>query len=535
MDFFLFDQSNIPQDFLFQGYCFIDTDYIAGESGALGYMAETGKKILSGHDGCYFWGNPLGDGYQFGSDFQGNSRIYLYQREERWAISNSFGKLLDHIRKNEWPFSICSHQLDSWRIRSPFGQQPSSFKTAINEISLVPSWCEVSVNGDGAKITHRKYQGQFESYASAVSHYVGIWSGRISTLSSDEDICVSVDVSGGVDSRVNLALILKMREKGIGGNIRFSSLKYGGVKGDFEVALRLAEKYRFPLNDRKSKSDYSLSTDEALQCTDDFLIGSYTSLRPFRTKPNPLSVKIGGGAGEIFRPFFADSFSDEFLDKLRGSFSSDKFFANWKADVVDAMETLRVRDPGKTDPLILHYREFRSRFHTGGAANMVTAAMPFQSRAAYEIAWTATGSQIKDGQIGYDLIGATFPQLLVDDYDHPGKKPTQRNLDNIFPEIDFDARPGRVYVDKNHDPAPNSESLSDFLKKYYEVFGEKIRDWPMVEKLSANDIIRSSLETGRLPRPPEGASLHRLKLAVKIEELCASRRSNSGELELSDL
>ncbi|WJS86325.1 hypothetical protein [Paracoccus sp. TOH] len=527
MDFFLFSQDSLPQEFYFDGYCFLGSDYISGREGVIEYERENCRLIEFDEDGCYFLGRPTDGGFKFGADFQGNARIFLYRSEKRWALSNSFARLLDHIRANDLPFSVCSHQLDSWRIRAPFGQQPNSFKTAINEIVLVPSWCEVIVGGDGAKLNPRKDRNNGAIYQEAISNFVRVWANRIASLVDRSDISVTVDVSGGVDSRANLALLLAMRSKGFGNNVHFNSSKTGGVKGDFEVASKLAEKYHFSLNQPRLQTDLYLSTDTALRYTEDFLLGSYASLRPFRTKPNPFNVKIGGGAGEIFRPFFADRYSSDFLDSLKLAFSSDTAFQNWKADVLETLEILRARDMQQTDPLVLHYREFRSRFHTGGATNMITAAMPFQSRAAYQIAWSASNNKIQDGQIGYDLIGSVFPELLNDDYDNPSKKPTENNIRNLVAPVDFDVIPGKVYVSIDAGNVPSQESVAQFLKQYYKKFCTDLSSWPIVEKLTADEIVRSSLTSGRFPRPPEGASLHRMMLAAKIETLYASRRSNS--------
>ena len=149
---FLLSSFHNNSDFLFQGYCFVDCDYIFGQKGAERYISETGNRIEGGEDGCYVVAYRTGDEYRISCDYAGYKKILYYfdPMSRVWAVSNSLNVLISHLKRKGIIVTPNLSQLYFHaQVKEMFGQQLASFSTIANHIRLLPTCCNLIIGEKG--------------------------------------------------------------------------------------------------------------------------------------------------------------------------------------------------------------------------------------------------------------------------------------------------------------------------------------------------------------------------------------------------
>lgn len=373
-EFFVIDSDNLEsvQSKLY-GFCIQNGQFIENE-------ADVDENKLAG-DGTYILVKRAGDKIKIYQDFSGAYGLYLFCKDEYFALSNSFVRLVDYIKKNYdvtvntdftnalIPCELCSMGYD---------------ETPVNEICLLDRAviAEIDIKN---KTLKQKFVDYYENTVD-VSSKEGIeildrwhdkWAKLIRNIvSTDEEL--QADLSGGFDSRMTFSL-LASSDIDLG-KVCINSAhddKYTHSE-DYEIASQIAEFYNFVLNNRShfSKEHYNFSLE------DSFNISFYTKLgfhkqmyfKYYRAKKPRFS--LGGAGGESIRAYWDADFekgishlsesSKNYPVNARFKKSVESFLRDAYAKICKKFASFgRVIQP--IDSTCNLYREGRARNHFGKA------------------------------------------------------------------------------------------------------------------------------------------------------------------------
>lgn len=446
---FLTTNSSPPADGFFQGYCFHGTDYIFGQEGVNEFEDTTGQNISGGLDGCYALARRDGDSFIFTNDYAGYKLLYYYHDGSTWAVSNSLAQIVDHLRALGIRILPNYSQLSAALSDGSASSQLFSFETTVRNIRLAPRATDLVVTPDRVVLAQRPGFKK-EEYGAGLSRHLDLWAGRFETLILDDEVGVTTDITGGVDSRTNFGL-LALAKRRLGGVGSYPRLNCGSTPTnteDLDVALKLGEHYGLEINDERRFPRYNLTPEECYQTFRDLNVGvSYTLYMPVEG-PTPRKISFGGGGGEIHRKFYEGHIKTKDVERFFSSYGSRLKYPwlsqEYTRDGRDALEF--ATRPG-TDPLRVHYREFRHRYHVGRTPRYGVSFTPLDSVTADLTQSQAGQDRLDDGQFNYDVLASLDPELLEMPFDKPSKAPNPQVQDRLTRvEVSQDARPGRVWA-----------------------------------------------------------------------------------------
>lgn len=409
-----------------------------GQQGAAEYVRRTRRPIGPGNDGCYVTANSVGDEYRIGADSRGLKTLFMYLADGDWAVSTSFSLLVEHLRAHGATLSVRPAALAAFAAPREFADQLSSFRTHFDEIALLPSFASVVVRGSGVEV--RYHSGALRhSYEHALFDFVHTWRGRMATCTQNDFTRVHMDLSGGIDSRMVFAFALaddafttKNERHTIGSGQHQAT--------DYAIASEIVHHYSESFGKRmrgRGKWSHSL----ALENWRDDSLGVYLPFYRHGGSLDPTAIHGHGAGGGNFRPHFLGSSVQAPVDRCQSSIS-DEYFEAWRSDVVAGSELLQQQRPG-VHPLILHYREFRNRFHFGHRPRHSLVFTPLESILTDSI--TDREDSRDERQIYFDVMESLAPGLMGFRYDNMIKSPTRDILRGLTTVDRADAIPGSIY------------------------------------------------------------------------------------------
>lgn len=492
---FLVTRSNPPEDGFFQGYCFYETDYIFGQEGVQEFEAHTGNKVSHGLDGCYALARKDGESYIFMNDYSGYKMLYYYHDGSIWAVSNSLAQIVDFLRKSSIRITPNYAQLSAILSDGSANSQLFSFETAVQNVRLVPRATDLVVTPE--KIVLRQWPAIDKiDYGAGLSRHLDQWAGRFETLILNDEMGITTDVTGGVDSRTNFGLLALAKSR-LGGQGSYPRLNCGSTATnteDLDVATKLGQRFGLEINDERRFARFNLTAEESYQTFRDLNAGSsYTLYMPVEG-PHPYKVSIGGGGGEIHRKFYEGHIKSKDTERFFSSYGSRLKYPWLSAEYIrNGRDALNFNTTPGADPLRAHYREFRHRFHVGRAPRYGVAFTPLDSVTADLTQSQAGQDRLDDGQFNYDVLASLNPELLEIPFDRPSKAPNERvraRLTRV--EVPQEARPGRVWA-----PAPEERNVARSAIKR----NEQLRDAtetamadPFVADFWGQEVIHSANE-----------------------------------------
>ncbi len=191
----------------FEGYCFSGSDYVAEEDGYRAYVSSGGS-VSPGLDGCYAVIRKTDAGVEFGTHARGLRRLFVYENGAQWAVGSSLSELADHLRSHGVHLKPCLPVLRAFGVRKSLTAQLSTLQTIFQDITLVPSYCVVRVEHDVVSVVPRAEPADYAPYERDLQVYVETWLSRFQTLYQHPDSRFTVDLSGGLDSRLVFAFVL---------------------------------------------------------------------------------------------------------------------------------------------------------------------------------------------------------------------------------------------------------------------------------------------------------------------------------------
>lgn len=456
---FLFSSfTGAPRDF-FHGYAFADVDFVHGQAGYEAYRQATGREIRPGEDGSYVVARQAGDGVEFGTDYSGLQKLYYFTDRRAWCVSNSLSRLAEHLREHGIHLGVNVPQLAAFGVGNTLTAQLSSFETPLRGVRLVPSMCTVILRGGRLRL-RRLPPLDAVPHEEALATFLGTWRGRITTLLADPRTSITSDLTGGMDSRAVLAMIQSC-DNGSAASVDFLSNTSERLAADLRAATAIAERYGIQLNRRSRVTPDRASGPSRHRVWRELSLGTYLPVYFHLREASPFHIHFHGGGGENHRLFYPYPSVDEFLAQMRTL--PPRTYRGWRAAARKSIRFL-TRGNGDVDPLILHYREFRNRLHSGRAPQYGTVIAPLSSKLLDQV--SAHRAVVTGQQINIDIMENLLPGLADMPYDEEEKRPGAAQYANVTAvTVPEPTRAGRAYTSDDVSTAPtlNGPSAPELL------------------------------------------------------------------------
>lgn len=325
--------------------------------------------------GAYVYVKSFEDEITISNDFLGSYGLYLYQKDDYFAISNSFYKLFNHLKythklspNNNYIKSFLSHRTLCTLAYC---------ETAINEIQLLPRNIIVHINKKNNKIEIEEieYKENYISIDTAegfeiIDEWYFKWIAVIRSIIENSSN-IRLDLSGGFDTRIIAALVFSA-------NIDLNTINIYSINNkvtmleDFEIASQIADSFGFDLN---IYNDNIIT--EPIENIEGFFDASFYTKFAINNQYNfkytyplePLYAFTGSGGGCIrgHPNMSTDDYYDVWIKRAK---KSDSSLIKPTRELLDnGFSKIRDIYPENDDELPWrHYKETRLRYHFGKLA-----------------------------------------------------------------------------------------------------------------------------------------------------------------------
>ena len=312
-------------------------------------------------------------------DFNGSFGLYVYKNSDGFfAISNSFIHLVNQI-KNKHKISFNYDYAYTFYNCDVCHSNYSD--TMINEISLLPKDCFVSINKNSRNLTVNNIDWNLNSIdidskegINTLDKWCLKWTSIFRKLKSNTNN-ISVDLSGGFDSRMVFSLF-------VNSGVDLNTIKIHTIEDDlhvhgedYKIASKIAEYYGFSLNNDSNITKKVLPMDNmegALALSLYPKMGFHKQMYIKNYYAEDPQYTITGAGGECSRAYWVYSFKEYLHKQVDKCKDSQPFLKNYiEREFFKIFNELSNRynidfnDPQLSEIL---YRDARARNHFGKTA-----------------------------------------------------------------------------------------------------------------------------------------------------------------------
>jgi len=407
--------SSPPDSSFFWGVAFEGSDIIFQEHGLMERNQNKTTRFKP-EEGSYIIGEFVENKLTLRTDPFGNCKLYLYRRDGDWAISDSYYNLLSFAKEQNFPLTPNIGHIEAQRIGGMMGDQFISFTTAFEEVRLLPQWQSVEISSENQVQFHTiaLYKGSGE-YMQSLVDFLNKARSRMKTWIEHPRFTVSSDITGGIDSRIPLAMIASL---GLEASVSVLS-KPGDseqITLDREISTEMVDLVGF----RHLHAFPSFSQTLTFETWRERCLGLYPIF--FVRSDYPFSQqRLTGKAGELYRNQYRKFWKDTALgtiDSFRTKFHTEAGFSKAKRDFLASCEELQTGYFAGVGIANAHYRSFRNRFHF--AQDM---SLEFYSSREFQHAFDKI-CPIKNEDffsVYHDMIRLLYPQFLEVRFDSEEK------------------------------------------------------------------------------------------------------------------
>ena len=341
-------------------------------------LTEDAAKNLDGR-GCYVYVDVKDGQITIKQDLNGCWGIYLFRHGDYFALSNSFFRLLDHI-KFKYPLTVnrdyCHHLLLEGFCSDAYSE------TAVNEVQLIERNAIIQIdvankNLDFEFIDYRENTVPLDSEEgiATLDSWIEFWSNVMRGVAKNTKF-LSADLSGGFDSR--LALIVALHS-GINLNeMQIYSIKdeFHTHKEDYEIASQIADHYGFKLNQTLPENpSLNLSFSDAWNNYSYSVQTVHSTFMFFSKKPINKCYQLTGYGGEMIRDYwlrfnFEKWYSSTINLSKRYHYPLSDELAHsieiiLKSGFNKVRDKYKIEDQNSSHTLQYFYNEARGRHHFG--------------------------------------------------------------------------------------------------------------------------------------------------------------------------
>ena len=374
-EFFLIDSDNLEQvKTRFYGFSVQDTG-IFDESN----ITEKAIESLDGC-GCYVSVRVNDGKITIQQDFNGNWGIYLFRKDDYFALSSSFFLLAEHLSK-KYPLTLnrdySNHILLEGLASLAYSETP------INEISITDKnsvftidIAEKTLMESASTCIEDIYRLDTEEGLRTLDHWFDRWTRIFRNLQKKSDR-ISVALSGGFDSRITFLLLLKSGADlsrvwvhSINDNLHTHA-------EDYKIASSMAERFGFELNRKFTpvqQLNYSLNDIVNIEYYAKFGFHKEMYWKPVRRAEKQFSVP--GAGGECVRAHW-DQSATEFIEQVKKR--AQRYTPDVRNEMRESAEKImrhackvigekyQISDPDSKEYPSDIYKETRNRSHFGKA------------------------------------------------------------------------------------------------------------------------------------------------------------------------
>lgn len=360
-NFFVIDSDNLKnlKTRLF-GYIISDNEVITNEN--------WGKKVKIDGTGAYVFIFKSKNQINIFQDLNGSFGLYFYENDGYFAISNSFLKLLGHV-KEKYELSLNQDYL-KLLITVPIYSTLYD-ETPINEIKILPRNFKVEIDINTKKVNFTKID--YKENSVNLNSKEGIlildtwyekWIKIIRNLLIQSNN-LSYDLTGGLDSRTVLTLLLTS-------NIDLRSIQINslpGIKEDYEIAEKISKHFNFELNKKLNINFQYIDDIETLLDISFYpKLGFTKGIHPENKIYDEPLYTVTGFGGESIRDYPYTSSEDSIRYRANSGMKySYEFGEQLKKITKDNFDKLS-KDYGITnsnDLMTRLYKETMSPYHFG--------------------------------------------------------------------------------------------------------------------------------------------------------------------------
>lgn len=302
-EFFLIDSENLSAvQTRFYGYSIQSSGIYDADN-----LTEEAVAGLDGR-GCYVYVEARDGQITIKQDLNGCWGIYLFRHGDYFALSNSFFRLLDHI-KFRYPLTVNRDYCHYLLLYSYASYMYS--ETAVNEVRLVDRSAIIHIDAatkslEMEMINYREQSisPDSEEGVATLDRWFDFWGKVFRGVAQHTDF-FQADLSGGFDSRISFVPLVSSGVNLDDMQINSINDKLHTHAEDYKIATQIAEHYGFRLNKslpERQFLNYSL--------TDVFNSNLY-SCQTFANIPRLESKKsvyklysVNGAGGETIRDYF---------------------------------------------------------------------------------------------------------------------------------------------------------------------------------------------------------------------------------------
>ncbi len=379
--FFVIDSTNLGDvKTKLYGYC------IANDDSSLFNESEGTEQIIQSlnpdnySDGAYVLVQNFITEIRISQDFVGSFGLYLYEQDKYFALSNSFVFLVDFLKQKK-PLTLDRDYINAYFLSDLTSMAYS--ETMVKEIRCLPKNVRIIINKNNGTLAlktvdYKENTVPIDSLQALkiLDQWYYKWISIINYLKSKTSK-ISVDLSGGMDSRMTFLLFIK---SGIDlDTIKICSINnsLGTHKEDYEIANAIAKEFGFKLNMDHAEDKKTI----AFSLHDSINLMAYTRLcfcteihydKWFSFQKKPFYQFTGSG-GEALRRHW-DVSPEEFMLKIdsRRRRYNDVDFGDSVFKILGhafsvAQSQYHVDDVSSSATVDGFYRETRCRNHFGKA------------------------------------------------------------------------------------------------------------------------------------------------------------------------
>lgn len=510
---FLFASNIENPKVFFQGYCFVETDYIFGDGGREKFYNHTGSRIKGGEDGCYITVESSDNIYSFSSDFYGYKKLFYYWTPEIWVVSNSIFLICEHLKKSNVFLKANYSQLSTVGIhRSLFFNQVYCVDTIVEGIKLLPVGFKLNISKSKYMIEKLENNTKFKSYRDGLSLFISIWTSRLAGLINN-GIDIQSDLTGGLDSRT-VFTVLKTATELVKDSVQIPVLRSGATEDnkDLEIATIIAGTYGFPINEKSLSITNRFSGEESFFSWKSLCLGVYHPIYFPSYGPQHSLVALAGGGAENHRLFYKYNDTEAFIKANAAKIQPTWFINNFEAEMHTEIRRMSLTG-SKVDLMTRHYREYRNRMHAGRSPQYVSSFNPLASKILDATAEFAGLERLKAGQVSFDIMASLLPSIFDIPFDSPSKALNETRINNLTIIKDWEVKGvGKVFID-----TPINNSISQKTASAFEFLNDDFQnslDKPFVKSFftkefinQANNIMIEARDKRRFPHAIDGQSI----------------------------
>lgn len=480
------------QDLFFDGYFFEGPNYVSGSYGLAEYSGLHGFVMRPGLDGCYIFGRRTGAEIVFGADYSGYKTVFYYHDGEEWAVGESLWAVVQELRALGVAVVPDYAQLGAICSTNSTNNQMFSWNSVARGVKLLPRGAKLRVLEDRVIVDAQPAKSE-SNYLAGLQDHISLWLDRFATLLCDERLELSIDLTGGVDSRTNFALAQRVQEE-LGQSTlppRFTCSGVPGVSPDATVATELCALYGSTLNPGNRILPHRVEPREGYDLWRNQSLGMYYPLVIPATRRHASRVHMSGGGGEIHRDYYARATAREFF---RGHMTRNLYpWLGFEAGEVASRDAQAAAEGRDESPLRANYREFRHRLHSGRSPRQSISFTPLDSRTAERANRSAHRGSGFDAHFNYDIIASLNPALLDVSFDRPTKSPSEEIRAALPPVMKgCTIQAGRAYGELETGASPGvSFSAADRIAPFVDAVEEAV-EFSSVRTFLGAEIVESA-------------------------------------------